>query len=330
MKKKILLLIIFIILGVFSLTGCQTESESTTEKIVEKADIRIGGLKGPTSMGMVQLMEASELGEAFNNYDFTIAVSADELTPKFIRNELDIVAVPANLASVIYNNTEGAVELLAVNTLGVNYIVEVGDTIKSMEDLRGKTIYATGKGAVPEFVLRYLLTENGINPDNEVTIEWKSEPTEVVGLLSKGGGIAMMPQPFATVAQANVEGLRIALDMTQEWNKLEKDSTMITGVLLVRKEFSKEYPDQLSKFLDEYKLSTVYINENVDKGAVLVEKYGIVAAEVAKKAIPYCNITFIEGGEMKTAMEGYLTILFEQKPESVGGKLPDDGFYYER
>lgn len=336
MKKKFITLILGLTAAVFAMTGCQdgnnseTESQTETQKAVEAADIRIGGLKGPTSMGMVQLMDAEEKGTAFNNYSFTIAASADELTPKLIQKELDIAAVPANLASVLYNNTDGAIELLAVNTLGVNYIVEVGDTVESMEDLRGKTIYATGKGSVPEFALRYLLKEYGLDPDKDVIIEWKSEPTEVVGALAQGGGIAMMPQPFATVAQTTVEGLRVAIDMTREWDKLENGSTLITGVLIVRKEFAAQYPEQVSRFLDEYKASTEFVNENVAEAAILVEKYGIVAAAVAEKAIPFCNITFMEGNEMKTVMEGYLNVLFEQKPEAVGGSLPEEEFYYKR
>jgi NitT/TauT family transport system substrate-binding protein len=306
-------------------------SAPTEEDDFEPADIRIGGLKGPTSMGLVQVMENAENGTAANNYTFTISGSADEVTPKLIRGEMDIAALPANLASVLYNNTEGKIQLLAVNTLGVVYIVEKGDTVSSLEDLRGKTIYATGKGSSPEYALRYLLSENGIDPDKDVTIEWKSEPTETVALLKGAeGGVALMPQPYVTVAQTQVEGLRIAVDLTEEWNKLDNGSMMITGVLAVRSEFAEQYPEQISAFLDEYKESTEYVNANVAEAAQLVEKFDIVKAAVAEKAIPYCNITFIEGSEMKAAMQGYLQVLFDQNPKSVGGELPDDNFYYER
>ncbi len=309
-------------------TPAVTESETAT---FEPANIRIGGLKGPTSMGMVQLMESAEAGTAANNYTFSIAGSADELTPKLIQGELDIAAVPANLASVLYNNTDKAVQLLAVNTLGVIYIVEKGSAINSLADLKGKTIYATGKGSTPEYALRYLLSENGIDPDTDVTIEWKSEPTEVVALLAQNeGGIAMLPQPYVTVAQTQVEGLRIAVDLTQAWDELQNGSTLITGVLVVRNEFAEEYPDQVAAFLDEYKLSTEYVNANVTEAAQLVEKFDIVKAAIAEKAIPYCNITYLEGADMKTAMEGYLSVLFEQNPAAVGGTLPSDDFYYAR
>lgn len=294
-------------------------------------DIRIAGLKGPTSMGLVHLMEIAEAGVAKNNYEFTMAASADEVTPLLIRGELDMAAVPANLASVLYNNTDGEIRLLAVNTLGVIYIVEKGNDIASLRDLKGKTIYATGKGQVPEYVFRYLLSENGVDPDNDVTVEWKSEPTEVVALLQESeSGVALLPQPFVTVAQTQVDGLRIAADLTKEWDDLQNGSMFITGVLVARKEFVEEYPEQVSAFLDEYKQSTEYVNSNIPEAAQLVEKYGIVKASVAEKAIPYCNITFIEGSEMKAAVQGYLKVLYDQNPKAVGGALPDDDFYYAR
>ncbi|HPF18697.1 MAG: ABC transporter substrate-binding protein [Bacillota bacterium] len=294
----------------------------------EPTDIRIAGLRGPTSMGMVQLMESAEAGESFNNYTFEIAGSADELTPKLLKGELDIAAVPANLASVLYNNTEKAVQLLAINTLGVIYIVETGEEIQTFADLSGKTIYATGKGSTPEYALRYLLAENGVDPDTDITLEWKSEPTEVVATLADSGGIAMMPQPYVTVAQTQVDGLRIAADFTQEWDALDNGSTLITGVLIVRTEFAQQYPEQIASFMEEYKASTEYVNANIPEAAQLVEKFGIVKAAVAEKAIPYCYITYVAGEDMVEPMNGYLGVLFDQNPKAVGGSMPADDFYY--
>jgi NitT/TauT family transport system substrate-binding protein len=356
MKKKISLILAFLVVF-FVLTGCQgepktsgeatgdTAEESTVETAddttkddkmagdenVDKLEIRIAGLKGPTSIGMVELMESAQQENTSNKYVFNIFGSADEITPKLIQGDLDIAAVPSNLASVLYNNTDGAVKLLAVNTLGVLYIVETGNTITSFDDLRGKTIYCTGKGSAPEYGLRYLLSQNGIDPDKDVTLEWKSEPTEVVSLLSQSGdGVAMLPQPYVVVAQSKLENLRIAINLDQEWANLDNGSLMITGVLVVRNDFAQQYPQQVEAFLDEYKKSTEYVNSNVSEAAQLVEKFNIFNAAVAEKAIPYCNISYLEGSEMKTAMEGYLNVLFEQNPKSVGGKLPGEDFYYER
>lgn len=312
----------------------EAESSSEPEKEESKADpvtIRLAGLKGPTSMGMMKVLEDNEASKANNHYEFTMAAAADEITPKLVQGELDIVAVPANLAAVLYNNTQGAVELLAVNTLGVIYIAEKGDTVKTVADLKGKTIYATGKGSTPEYALKYILKENGLDPENDVTIEWKSEPTEVVAVLnSQDDAIAMLPQPFVTVAQGQVEGLHIALDLNKEWENLDNGSLFITGVLVVRKAFAEENPDAIAAFLEEYKASTEYVNANAAEAAVMIEKYGIVKAAVAEKAIPFCNITFLAGDEMETAMKGYLQTLFDQNPKSVGGAMPADDFYYKK
>lgn len=322
--KKAISLILALALIVMAFAGCAAQPKE------EDVTIRIGGLKGPTSMGLVKVMEDNENGAAANDYAFTIAGSADEVTPKLIQGELDIAAVPANLASVLYNNTDGAVQLLAVNTLGVIYIVEKGETIQSVADLAGKTIYATGKGSTPEYALRYILAENGIDPDQDVTIEWKSEPTEVVSTLAAtDGGVAMLPQPFVTVAQGTVEGLRIAVDLTQAWDALENGSMLITGVLLVRRDFAEQHPQAIANFLKEYEASTKYVNENNADAAQLIEKFDIVKAAVAEKALPYCNITYIAGADMKVPMDGYLKVLFDQNPASVGGTLPDSDFYYE-
>ncbi|MDR1134953.1 MAG: PhnD/SsuA/transferrin family substrate-binding protein [Clostridiales Family XIII bacterium] len=334
---------------VLLVTGCGTKAEDTASPAdpaaesaesseanpedaspeIEPVTIRLGGLKGPTSMGMVKLLKDAGEGASFNTYEFTIAGSADEVTPKLINGELDIAAVPANLASVLYNNTDGKIKLLAINTLGVLYIVENGESISNLADLKGKTIYATGRGSTPEYVLSYLLEKNGIDPENDITIEWKAEPTEVVSLMAGDkGSIAMMPQPYVTVAQGAIEDLRIAADLTKEWDALGSGSALITGVLVVRSGFADEYPAQVAKFLEEYKASTEYVNANTTEASVLIEEFDIVKAAVAEKALPYCNITFIDGADMKAAMQGYLNVLYDRNPQSVGGSLPSGDFYY--
>lgn len=320
MKKLIaLLVLVAMTISLFACSGTETEKEM----------IRIAGLKGPTSIGLIKVMKDNADGNAANKYEFTIAGSADEITPKLNKGELDMAAIPANLASALYNNTDGAIKVLAINTLGVLYVVEKGDTIKNVTDLKGKTIYATGKGSTPEYTLRYILAKNGLDPDNDVTIEWQSEPTAVVPLLkANDNAIAMLPQPYVTVAQTNVEGLNIALNLTDEWGKIEGSGTLITGVLVARTEFVEKHPDAVKKMLYEYAASSEYVNANVDDAAALVEEFDIIKAAIAKKAIPYCNIKVITGDEMKTALSAYLTVLFEQNAKAVGGKIPDDAFYY--
>ena len=270
-----------------------------------ETQVNVTALKGPTAMGMVKLMDEAESGAVEGNaYSFAIAAAVDEVTPKIVKGETDIAAVPANLASVLYQNTKGEVQVLAVNTLGVIYIVESGDSVKSVEDLRGRTIYASGKGATPEYALNYILSENGIDPTKDVTIEWKSEHAEcLAALLAEDNAIAMLPQPFVTTAQMKSDRIQVRLDLTAEWDAVEA-------------------------FLKSYAESVEYVNANVEEAAQLVGKYEIVPAAVAQKAIPACNIVCITGADMQQKLSGYLNVLFEQNPKAVGGALPADDFYY--
>ncbi len=315
----------------------ETPAAETQEPVVEPAvpvDVNVLALKGPTAMGMVHFMNASEEGTVSdNNYQFSIVGAVDEVAPKLVQKQVDIAAVPANLASVLYNNTDGSVRVLAINTLGVVYIVESGNTVENIQDLKGKTIYASGKGATPEYALNYILAENRLT--DHVKIEWKSEHTEcLAALTANANAIAMLPQPFVTTAQMKADNIRIALDLTKEWDTLQagsdKPSTLVTGVVIARTEFVQENPQAVSAFLDHYKDSVGFVQNNTQDAANLIEKYDIIPAAVAAKALPYCNITFIEGSDMKDNLAGYLAVLFEQNPKSVGGVLPADEFYYSR
>ncbi len=298
------------------------EEEAGTA-LVETVSIRAAALKGPTAMGMVHMMA----DDGINSY--TLAGAADEVTPLLIKGELDMACVPANLAAVLYNQTEGEIVTLAVNTLGVLYIVENGGTVQSVADLAGKTIAAAGKGSTPEFGLRYLLEQNGIDPDQDVTIEWKSEHAECVSALAAGtASIALLPQPFVTVAQSKLEGLRTALDLTAEWDALGNGSAMITGVIAARRTFVEAYPEATAEFLDQYAGSVAWVNTNTAEAASLIGELGIVEAAVAEKALPYCNIVCITGSEMEEKLSGYLAVLYNALPQSVGGALPGHDFYY--
>ncbi len=310
-------------------TPAAEEEPAEEAETADEVTIRLAGLKGPTTMGMVKLLADAEEGGSENSYDFTLAGSADEITPLLIKGDLDIAALPVNLGAVLYGKTEGAIQFAAVNTLGVIYICEKdGETVTDIESLKGRTIYATGKGSTPEYALTYLLSEHGLDINTDVTMEWKSEPTEVVALLKEeGNAVAMLPQPYVTVASGQVEGLHIALNLTEEWNQLDNGSEFITAGILVRKEFAKEHPEALAAFLEEYRKSTEFVNENPAEAAALIEQFDIVKAAVAEKAIPYCNIVCITGEEMKTMTEGYLQVLFDLEPKAVGGALPGEDFY---
>ena len=323
--KKIISLLLALVLAL-SLAACAAPKETPYESV----NIRLGGLKGPTSMGMAKLLDDAGNGLTANTYTFTMAPSANELTPQLIQGELDILAVPANVGAILYNQTQGAVELIAASTLGVLYITEKGgETVTDVKSLAGKTLYATGKGATPEYALSYLLSQNGLTLGEDVTVEWKSEPSEIVALMAQEeNSIAMLPQPFVTVAQGKLEGLHVALDLSAEWDKLGLDSRLITAGLLVRKAFADEHPDAVAKFLEEYAASTDYANTHAAETAALVEKMDIVTATVAEKALSGCNLVCITGPEMKTAVSGYLQTLYDLKPEAVGGAMPAEGFYW--
>ena len=321
MLKKILSVVLA---AVLLLASAVVSAEGT-----EKTTVRLGGLKGPTSMGMVKLLEDNENGLTANRYEFTLAGSPNDLTPALLKGDLDVLAVPVNLGAILFGKSGGAVQLAAVNTLGVLYIVEKGgETVQSLEDLKGKTLYATGKGSTPEYALAYLLAQHGIDINADLTVEWMSEHTEVVAKMAAAeNAVALLPQPFVTVAAGQVENMRVALDLTKEWDSLDNGSQLITGGLVVRKAFAEENPEALTAFLEEYAASTAYTNERPAEAAQLIEKFDIIKAAVAEKAIPFCNIVCVTGDEMKGIVTGYYQTLFDQNPEAVGGAMPGDEFY---
>lgn len=305
----------------------------SAETAAESAGIRIAGLKGPTTMGLVNLIAQAEAGQTAQDYAFTMYGAADEIVPLLVKGELDAAAIPANLAATLYQKTGGALEVACINTLGVLYVVELGDNIQSVEDLKGATIVTTGKGTTPEYVLRYVLSQNGIDPDKDVTIEYLSEATEVAARLTtpttdSSTIVAMLPQPFVTSVVAQSEGgVRVALDMNEEWQKVA-GSRLVTGVTVVRKEFAEANPDVMAQLMTDYAASVESVTADLSGTAALCEQYGVVAkAALAEKALPGCNIVFETGDEMKTDLTAYLQVLYDADPASVGGALPGEDFY---
>lgn len=314
-----------------SSASATAEPTAAPEAEAPVTTFRIAGLKGPTTMGMVKLMSDAEAGETHQDYQVTMYGAADEVVPLLVKGDIDLAAIPANLAANLYNQTEGKVQVAAINTLGVLYVVTTGDDVKSVEDLKGKTVYSTGKGTTPEYVLNYILKENGIDPEKDLTVEYKSEATEVAAALqaTDEGAIAVLPQPYVTAAQSQIEGLNVALNLTEEWNKVSTDSDLVTGVLVASTEFVEQNEAAFEEFLKDYQASIEWVNSNTADAAELVANYGIVAkAPLAQKALPACNITYVDGAEMKTKLSGYLQVLFDQNPKAVGGAMPGDDFYY--
>ena len=310
----------------------KTEETSAAEVLTigEASDdvLRVGSLKGPTTMGLVNLMSEVESG-AKSGYSFEMQSQPDVIMSELVSGKLDIALLPANVAAVAYNKTKHGVSAIDINTLGVLYCVTGDENIKSVKDLAGKTVLSTGQGASPEYVLNYLLEKNGVT---DCDVQFKSEATEIAALLKQDPTkIAILPQPFVTVATAQNDQLKVAFSLTDEWKSVSPDSKLLTGVTVVRNEVLENRAAEVDQFIADHQASTEKAATDVDATAELVAKYGIIAkAPVAKKALPNCNIVAIAGDEMKTDLAGYLQVLFDANPKSVGGTMPDDDFYYTK
>ena len=308
----------------------KTEETSAAEVLTigEASDevLRVGSLKGPTTMGLVNLMSEVESG-AKNGYSFEMQSQPDIIMSELVAGKLDIALLPANVAAVAYNKTNHGVSAIDINTLGVLYCVTGDENVKSVKDLAGKTVLSTGQGASPEYVLNYLLEKNGVT---DCDVQFKSEATEIAALLKQDPAqIAILPQPFVTVATAQNDQLKVAFSLTDEWKSVSPDSKLLTGVTVVRNEVLENRAAEVDQFIADHQASTEKAATDVDATAELVAKYGIIAkAPVAKKALPNCNIVAIAGDEMKTDLAGYLQVLFDANPKSVGGTMPEDDFYY--
>ncbi|WP_039657244.1 ABC transporter substrate-binding protein [Clostridium tyrobutyricum] len=325
MKKKIGIILTTVVL-VFSMLFAVGCSNSTTSHQTQKSKIKVAALKGPTGIGMVKLMEDNK-----SDYDISIYNSPDQIVSKIVSGEVDIAAVPSNLAAVLYNKTNGKVKLAGINTLGMLYIVENGNSIKNIKDLKGKTVYSSGKGAVPEFALNYILKANGIDPDKDVKIEYKTDHSEVASAIAaKKIDIAVLPEPFVTTTQIKDKNLHISLDLTKEWNKISGGkSNLIMGTLIFRKDFVDKQGKAADEFLERYSQSVQFVNKDPKKAGELIQKNGIIPnAKVAEKAIPRCNIVFISTKDGKKSLQNFYSILKSNNPKSIGGKMPDENFYY--
>ncbi|MEG1879202.1 MAG: ABC transporter substrate-binding protein [Pseudoflavonifractor sp.] len=300
----------------------------TATPTAERTPVSIAMLKGPTGMGAAKLMADDEAGSTANDYTFTLAAAPDEIVGKIVSGEFDLAAVPTNLAATLAAKTKGGVQVIALNTLGVLYILEKGDSVKSMADLKGKTIYATGQAANPEYVLNHLLVENGLTPGSDVTIVWKTSE-ELTALMASGEiDLCMLPVPAATAVLMKNKDLRPALDLTREWDALKNGSTLTMGCVVAQTKFIAEHPEALASFLADYAASIDYVKNSAEAPA-LVAQFGITPNEqIAKAAIPQANLVCITGGDMQPALQGYYEVLWQAEPKSIGGSIPNDTFYY--
>lgn len=340
MKKNKLLIILSIVLAVFLLASCgkkeapaeqpakteekaETQEEKSEAKTEEKEVTmempKVAALKGPTSMGMVKLFEGSD--------KFTILSAPDEVVAGLTSGEFDLAAIPGNLASVLFNKTQGKIKVLGINTLGTLYMVSTDANIKFIPDLKGKKIVTAGQGATPEFVLKYLLEKNGLKED-DVQIEFKKNHQEVLLSAGEENTVLMLPQPFETIALTKDKTLIENINLDTEYKKAAQGTPMVMGVIVARAEYLAEHQDDVKAFMEKYKESVDFVNENPKEAAELIEKYEIAPAAVAEVAIPKSNIVLITGNEMRTYLKGFLNVLYKADPKSVGGQEPSEDFYY--
>lgn len=317
-----------------SLTACGTQANTEPQQPDDTpapAEVNLYVLSGPTGIGAMNLWAAADAGETQNTYHITMPGANDEVVAAISNGDADIAAVATNLAATLYNKTSGGVTVLAVNTLGVLSLLGNGQEIASIADLAGKIIYASGQGANPEYILRYVLSGNGLDPDKDVTIRFVGEGSELLTVWQTDPeAVIMAPQPVATSILMQNENTRTLFNMTDEWDKVSGgDSTLMMGCVIVRNAFLQENPGAVELFLQEYAASIEKAQSDVEGTAALCEQYGLIPkAALAQKAIPSCGLTFVTGAEMKSALSGYLQVMFDANPKSVGGAMPGDDFYY--
>lgn len=343
--KRIISILTMLTLVLTMLTACQggattgdnTTSPSTTES-AEKTTVQLATLQGPTGMGMAYLLADADEGKTLNNYEYTVCASPDEIMGKIVSGDLDIAALPTNAAATLYNKSNGKIKLLALNTECVLYILEKGNTIRSIDDLKGKTVYVSGQGSTPEYILNYVLEANGLEVGKDVTLDFTyATHNDLVAFATTGkADVVLLPEPAVTSLIAKNQDMRVALDIDEVWDDTVsetefQDGEIAMGCVVVNTAFLEENPQAVKNFLKEYEASIDAISdeEKIDESAKTIAKVGIVAAEgVAKKALPRCNITFETGAEMRAQVEGFYQVLFDANPSSVGGKMPDENFYY--
>lgn len=322
--KKVLCLILSLTM-LFALASCGGNGEdtsSTSGTKTEKTTIKLAVLKGPTGMGAAYLMKQNEENKSANKYVFSIENTPDAISGQLINGSLDMAAVPTNLAATLKNKGGADIQIIAVNTLGVLYLLEKGDSIKSIADLNGKKIIASGKGSTAQAVIEKLFT------DTSIEITYAAEHTEAVSLAASGSyDICILPEPFVTTLVSKDIGFRVALDLTKEWKEAGL-SELTMGAIAARTEFINENEDAVKSFLNEYKSSVDYVNGNIEDAAALIDTYGIMAKDIAKSAIPNCNMVCITGNEMKTALIDFYKVLNGFNPALIGGSLPLDDIYY--
>lgn len=322
MKKLLIILLTLVLVLTFAACGASAKIDPVT--------MNIAVLKGPTGMGMAKMLQEGYVIDKNITQNITISSAPDEVAAKLIKGEIDIAAVPTNLAATLYNKTDGKIQIAAINTLGNLFVLTNGEDINSLSDLEGKTVYISGQGATPEYVVDYILDKAGIK--DKVKIVFATEHSELATLIASGKAkIAVLPEPFVSTVTSKNANIKTALNLNDEWNKVSDGNAMAMGCIVVSKAYAQNNKAAVNEFLKQYEESVNFVNKNIDDASAIIANKGIIAsAELAKKAIPNSAIVYKDAFANKTEISSFLTLLYNYNPASVGGAIPNEDFYYQK
>lgn len=325
-----LLALLTICFLVSALTGCGSKTKQTSKSKDTAVKTNVSMVKGFSSISMVNLMEKNEKGKAANNYQFSVATAPDEVMSKLVTQEIDIAAVPTNMAASLYQKTKGNVVMLAVNTLGVVKVVTTDPSIKRLEDLKGKSVVGAGQGAIPEYTFNDILAKKGLKPQQDIQISYKPGHEEVASLISSNQvQIATLPEPTLSQVMATNKKVRVIADLNTEWEALHPNTIMAQGCVVVTKKFLEKHPQAVTRFMKEYQASAQKVHSDLQGTSTLCDKFNIIPEKVAKTAIPKSHQVFVTGKEAEKKLTPFFKVLYEANPKSVGGAVPDSAFYYQ-
>ena len=329
-KKSVTLALLFtLLLTALAACGSNAAPGAADQDASAPLDIAIGTLNGNTGVAAAWLMEQAELELPFDNYSFQIATAPEQLTAALLSGQVQIAALPTNVAATLYNRSEGLIQMIAISAYGVLHVLENGDEIHSIADLRGRTIHTTGQAANPEFILNHVLEQNGLTPGLDVFVQFHQNEALATRMAAGEIDLAMMPEPMVTSVLAQNETVRTALDMTVEWNRVGEGSSLVMSSIVARRDFTETHPEAVLRFLDLFRQSIEETVANPAEVAQLIAKFEIIPSPlIAERAIPGCNLTFIAGADMEPTIRGYFQVLYHASPDAIGGAIPDAAFYF--
>lgn len=309
------------LLMLFSLASCadnggETKPEETTSYVRENKT-KLAVFNGVTSLGVAKLVK--DRGYAYESSLYTDLSEVENL----IKNGgADMAAVPVESAARLFNETKGAVKIIAVNNLGVLHLVTGDESIKTLADLKDKTVYATGKGTAYEHIMNFIFEKNAISPK----VEYVATEAELVTLAIEGkADICIIPEPYATKVVFENTKMKRVIDLSDEWNKFS-EAPLVQGVIVARTEYIEQNPEYIEQFLFQNEISVNFLNENIDAGAdMLYNGQYFSTFDLARECVPACNLYFMKGEEMKAAVK----VVYDVLPaELTGGTVSADGICF--